>query len=72
MRTLGFLLEKEFKQFLRDPFLPRMIVIFPVIIMLIIPLVANFDFKNINIARCNHFNFVTSCMTSKIIGRFLD
>ena len=56
MRTLGFLLEKEFKQFLRDPFLPRMIVIFPVIIMLIIPLVANFDFKNINIGIIDNAN----------------
>ena len=56
MRTLGFLLEKEFKQFLRDPFLPRMIVIFPVIIMLIIPLVANFDFKNINIGIIDNDN----------------
>ena len=56
MRTLGVLLEKEFKQFLRDPFLPRMIVIFPVIIMLIIPLVANFDFKNINIGIIDNDN----------------
>ena len=34
MKTLTFLLEKEFKQFFRDPFMPKMVVIFPVIIML--------------------------------------
>lgn len=49
MNTLSFLLEKEFKQFFRDPFMPKMVIVFPVIIMLVIPLVANLDFKNINI-----------------------
>ena len=54
MKTLTFLLEKEFKQFFRDPFMPKMVVIFPVIIMLIIPLVANLDFKNIDICIVDH------------------
>ena len=29
MKALGYLIEKEFKQLMRNSFLPRMIVIFP-------------------------------------------
>ena len=67
MKTLTFLLEKEFKQFFRDPFMPKMVVVFPVIIMLIIPLVANLDFKNINICIVDkdHSGF-SRLMTDKI------
>ena len=46
---LKYLLEKEFKQFLRNPFLPKLIVFFPVMIMLIIPWIADVDIKNINV-----------------------
>lgn len=47
---LRYLLEKEFKQFRRNPFLPRMVIIFPMMVLLIFPLVANFDVKNINLS----------------------
>ena len=47
---LKYLLEKEFKQFGRDAFMPRLSVIFPVMIMLIMPWTATMDIKNINIA----------------------
>ena len=67
MKTLTFLLEKEFKQFFRDPFMPKMVVVFPVIIMLIIPLVANLDFKNINICIVdNDHSGFSRLMTDKI------
>ena len=46
---LKFLLEKEFKQFFRDAFLPRLVVLFPVMIMLVLPWVATMDVKNIRI-----------------------
>ncbi len=46
---LKYLLEKEFKQFLRNKFLPRLIIAFPFIILLIFPLIANMDIKNINL-----------------------
>jgi ABC-2 type transport system permease protein len=46
---LRYLLEKEFKQFLRDPFMPRLAVIFPVMIMLIMPWTATMDIKDISI-----------------------
>lgn len=47
---LKYLLEKEFKQLLRNPFLLRLIVMFPLLILLFLPQAANFEVKNINIA----------------------
>jgi ABC-2 type transport system permease protein len=49
MRTLKFLLEKEFKQIFRDPIILRMIIMLPIIQLLIIPLAADYEIKNINI-----------------------
>ena len=34
---LKFLLEKEFKQFFRNPFLPRLVLLIPVIMLLVLP-----------------------------------
>lgn len=50
MSTLKFLLEKEFKQFFRNPFLPRTLVFMPVMIILIMPFAATMDVRNINVA----------------------
>lgn len=47
---LKFLLEKEFKQFFRNPFLPRLVMVFPLAVLLFIPLVANFDVENIKLS----------------------
>ena len=47
---LRYLLEKEFKQFFRNTFLPRLVVIFPLTALLIYPLVANFDVENIKLS----------------------
>ena len=44
---IRYLLEKEFKQFFRNSFLPKMIVMFPLFAMTIFPLVATFEVKNI-------------------------
>ncbi len=54
MMTLKYLLEKEFKQFARNKFLPRMVIGFPFMSLLIFPLVANFDVKNLNLAVVDH------------------
>lgn len=56
MRTLRFLLEKEFKQFIRDPFMPRMVLVFPIMIMLVFPFATNLDFKNISICIIDNDN----------------
>jgi ABC-2 type transport system permease protein len=50
MRTLRLLLEKEFRQIFRDKGLLPVIFIMPLIQLLIMPLAANFDVKNINLA----------------------
>ena len=44
---IKFLIEKEFKQLLRNSFLPKMILIFPCMIMILMPWAANLEIKNI-------------------------
>lgn len=66
---LKFLLEKEFKQILRNRFLPRMIFIFPFAVLLILPLAANFEIKNINLSLIDHDQSAYSQrLTQKIIS----
>ena len=48
MKTLRFLLEKEFKLIMRDKFMPKIIIVLPIVQLLILPLAANFEMKNIN------------------------
>jgi ABC-2 type transport system permease protein len=50
MNVLKYLLRKEFKQIFRNPTLLRMILAIPVIQLLILPLAADFEIKNINVA----------------------
>jgi len=50
MSSLKFLIRKEFIQFRRNKFLPRLIFLFPILIMLIAPLVANMEVKNVKVA----------------------
>lgn len=45
-----YLLEKEFKQFFRDPGLPRMTIMFPVLMMLVFPFAVSMEIRNINLA----------------------
>ncbi|TFD96878.1 ABC transporter permease [Dysgonomonas capnocytophagoides] len=47
---LKFLLEKEFKQILRNSFLPRMIFMMPVMMILVMPWAANQEVKNIKLS----------------------
>lgn len=57
---LKYLLEKEFKQFFRNKALPKMAIIMPFMTILIFPLVANFEIKNINLAVVDHDKSTTS------------
>ena len=50
MRTLLVLLDKEFRQFFRNPFLPRMVVLFPAMVMLVMPWVTTMDIRHIGVA----------------------
>ena len=50
MRTLRFLLRKEFSQIFRNKAIVAMILVVPVVQLLILPLAANYEVKNINLA----------------------
>lgn len=54
MRTLKFLLRKEFKQIFRNKGLLPMIFVAPVIQLLILPLAADYEVKGINISIVDH------------------
>ena len=47
---LKFLLEKEFKQIMRNSFMPKIILIFPCMVLLVFPFAANFEIRNINLS----------------------
>ena len=50
MRTLKFLLQKEFRQIFRDKNLLRQIIIAPIIQLMVLPWAANYEVKNISLA----------------------
>ncbi|HEY1870978.1 MAG TPA: ABC transporter permease, partial [Chitinophagaceae bacterium] len=50
MKRLGFILQKEFRQIFRDKTIIAMMFAMPIIQLIILPLAANFEVKNINIA----------------------
>src|SRR5512138_1161733 len=54
MRTLRFILRKEFRQIFRDPGILRVILIMPVIQLLILPWAADYEIKNIKLTVVDH------------------
>jgi ABC-2 type transport system permease protein len=50
MRTLQFLLQKEFRQIFRNKAIVAIILVVPIVQLLILPLAANYEVKNINLA----------------------
>lgn len=50
MRTLYFLLRKEFLQILRDRLILRMILVVPIIQLILLPYAATYEIKNITLA----------------------
>lgn len=49
LRILGALLRKEVKLMKRNPIIPKIILIMPVMVTLLLPLVATMDVKNVNV-----------------------
>ena len=47
---LKYLIEKEFRQIKRNPFLSKFIFVFPFVILAILPLAANFEIRNLNLS----------------------
>ncbi len=66
MRTLRFLLQKEFIQIFRNKALLPMIFVMPIIQLLIMPLAANYEVKNINISIVDHDH---STYSQKLISK---
>jgi ABC-2 type transport system permease protein len=54
MRTLRFLLQKEFRQIFRNPTILRMMIVVPIMQLLILPLASDYEIKNINVAIVDH------------------
>ena len=68
MRTFKVLLRKEFLQIRRNPFLPRLIVAYPVLVMLIMPLIMTMDVRDLNIAIVDLDRSATSRRIASHIG----
>lgn len=54
MRTLGFLLQKEFRQIFRDPAILRIIFMMPMMQLLFLPMAADYEMKNIKLTVIDH------------------
>ena len=63
---IKYLIEKEFKQLLRNSFLPRLIFIFPCMIMLLMPWAANLEIKNI---RMNIIDNDHSALSRRLVDK---
>lgn len=68
MRMLRVLLEKEFLQFLRNPFLPRMALVFPAMVMLVFPWVTTMDVRHIGVTVVDNDRTETSRRLASKIG----
>ena len=66
MRTLKFLLQKEFRQIFRDPAIIRMIFLMPVIQLIVLPMAADYEIKNIQLAVADHDH---SAYSRKLINK---
>ena len=49
MRQLYILIQKEFIQIFRNPLLPKLIIIFPIMVMLVLPWVTTMDVRNVGV-----------------------
>lgn len=60
MRTLRFLLQKEFRQIFRNPSILRIIFVMPVMQLVLLPMAADYEVKNIRLAVVDHDHSVYS------------
>ncbi len=65
--TIKYLIQKEFLQIRRNSFIPRIIVMFPIMIMCVMPWVMNMEIKNITIEVIdNDHSSLSSQLTHRI------
>lgn len=69
MCILKYLLEKEFKQFFRNKMLPKLVLMFPIMVLAIYPWVTTFEVKNITVTVVDSDNSMLSRrLSNKIKG----
>ncbi len=66
MRALRILLEKEFKQVFRDPAILRIIFMMPIVQLLVMPLAADYEVKNIKLCVVD---FDRSSYSQKLVNK---
>ncbi len=66
IRTLYFLLEKEFRQIMRNKGIVRMLILAPVIQLILLPLAADYSVKNISLAVVDNDH---STASQRLIGK---
>ncbi|HEY1870100.1 MAG TPA: ABC transporter permease, partial [Chitinophagaceae bacterium] len=66
MKRLRFILQKEFRQIFRDKTILAMMFALPIIQLIIMPLAANFEVKNVNIA---FVDFDRSTYSQKLLNK---
>jgi ABC-2 type transport system permease protein len=54
MRTLKFLLQKEFRQIFRNPAILRVIFIVPILQLILLPFAADYEVRNVKLAVIDH------------------
>ncbi len=69
MRTLLFLLRKEFLQIFRNKLILRMIFVMPLFQLIILPFAANYEMKNISLSIVDHDH---SEYSRKLINKFIS
>lgn len=57
---LKYLIEKEFKQIRRNSFIPKLMVMFPCLMLLVLPWAVNLEIKNINVSFVDNDHSVIS------------
>lgn len=66
MRVVQFLLVKEFKQIFRNKFILSIILVMPIALLLILPLAADYEIRNINLSVVDHDH---SAYSQKLISK---
>lgn len=57
---IKYLIEKEFKQLVRNPFLPRLILVFPCMIMILMPWAMTLEIKNVSLSIVDNDHTISS------------
>ncbi len=68
MRTIKFLLQKEFKQIFRNKALLPLLFVLPIVQLIILPLAADYEIKNISVVLVDHDHSTYSQLLISRIG----